>query len=271
MTVSTDRSSKHGIRAVAAQAGVSIATVSRALNNPDMVRAELRARIAQAIDSVGYIPHAPARTLSSRRSRTLGAIIPTIDNTMFARGIAALQKYLSSVGYMLFLTTSGYDLDVELEQARNLVSRGIDGLVLRGDCHHDALRKMLADNTIPFINVGVYRPDRPYPCVGADNEAAAHRAAMHVVELGHRRIGIVSALQRNNDRASARVDGFRRALFENGIELPPQWHVEVPYTLDDARQAARYLLSLPERPSALVCGNDVIAYGLLLEAVRSGL
>src|SRR5882757_9861180 len=184
MATSADRSTKHGIRAVAAQAGVSIATVSRALNSPDMVRAELRARIAQAIESVGYIPHAPARTLSSRRSRTLGAIIPTIDNTMFARGIASLQKYLSSVGYMLFLTTSGYDLDAELEQARNLIGRGVDGLVLRGDCHHHGLRKMLGDNAVPFINVGVYRPERPYPCVGANNEAPAYRAAMHVVELG---------------------------------------------------------------------------------------
>ena len=129
---------------------------------------------------------------------------------------------------------------------------------------------MLADNAVPFINVGVYRPDRPYPCVGTDNEAAAYRAAMHVVELGHRKIGVVSALQRNNDRASARVQGFRRALSENGIGLPAQWHVEVPYTLDDAREAARYLLNLNDRPTAVVCGNDVIAYGVLLEAERSG-
>src|SRR5262252_566441 len=270
MSTAADRTSKHGIRAVAAHAGVSIATVSRTLNNPDLVRAELRARVAQAIDSVGYIPHAPARSLSTRRSRTLGAIVPTIDNTMFARGIAALQKYLSSVGYMLFLTTSGYDLEVELQQARNLISRGVDGLVLRGDCHHDALRKLLADNAVPFINVGIYQPDKPYPCVGTDNEAAAHRAAAHVIELGHRRIGIVSALQRNNDRASARVAGFRRALTEAGLELPSQWHVEVPCTLDDAREAARYLLSLTDRPTAVVCGNDVIAYGVLLEAERSG-
>jgi LacI family transcriptional regulator len=189
---------------------------------------------------------------------------------MFARGIAALQKYLSSVGYMLFLTTSGYDLDVELQQARNLISRGVDGLVLRGDCHHDALRKLLADNAMPFVNVGIYQPDRPYPCVGTNNEAAAYRAAAHLVELGHRKIGIVSALQRNNDRASARVAGFRRALTEAGIAMPPQWHVEVPYTLDDAREAARYLMSLGERPTAVVCGNDVIAYGVLLEAERSG-
>ncbi|MDQ8728464.1 LacI family DNA-binding transcriptional regulator [Bradyrhizobium sp. LHD-71] len=270
MSLLTARSSKQGIRAVAERAGVSIATVSRAINKPESVSASLRARIAQAIDAVGYIPHAPARILSSRRSRTLGAIVPTIDNTMFARGIASLQSYLSSVGYMLFLTTTGYDLDVELQQARNLVSRGVDGLVLRGDCHHDALRKMLADNAVPFINVGIYRPDRPYPCVGTNNEAAAYRAAMHVIELGHRRIGIVSALQRNNDRASARVAGFRRALADSSITLPPQWHVEVPYALDDAREAARYLLSLEERPTAVVCGNDVIAYGVLLEAERSG-
>lgn len=219
MTVPIARSEKQGIRAVAARAGVSTASVSRALNNPDAVSPSLRARIAQAIEAVGYIPHAPARILSSRRSRTLGAIVPTIDNTMFARGIASLQRYLSSVGYMLFLTTSGYDLDIELQQARNLIGRGVDGLVLRGDCHHDGLRKLLADNAVPFINVGIYQPDRPYPCVGTNNEAAAHRAAAHVIELGHRRIGIVSALQRNNDRASARVAGFRRALAENGLEL----------------------------------------------------
>jgi LacI family transcriptional regulator len=266
----TTRPSKQGIRAVAARAGVSTASVSRAINNPESVSSELRSRIAQAIEAVGYIPHAPAQLLSSRRSRTLGAIVPTIDNTMFARGIAALQKYLSSVGYMLFLTTSGYDLDVELQQARNLISRGVDGLVLRGDCHHDALRKLLADNAVPFVNVGIYQPDRPYPCVGTNNEVAAYRAAAHLIELGHRRIGIVSALQRNNDRASARVTGFRRALAEADIEMPAQWHVEVPYTLDDAREAARYLMSLGERPTAVVCGNDVIAYGVLLEAERSG-
>jgi len=270
MTLTGERASKQGIRAVAAQAGVSIASVSRALNNPESVSAALRARIAQAVERVGYIPHAPARALSSRRSRTLGAIVPTIDNTMFARGIAALQSYLSSVGYMLFLTTSGYDLEVELQQARSLIGRGVDGLVLRGDCHHDGLRKVLADTAIPFINVGVYRPDRPYPCVGADNEGAAHRAASHVIELGHTRIGIVSALQRNNDRASARVAGFHRALAENNLPIQTDWHVEVPYTLDDAREAARYLMGLKERPTAVVCGNDVIAYGVLLEAERSG-
>jgi LacI family transcriptional regulator len=264
------RSQVKGIRAVATQAGVSTATVSRALNNPEAVSPELRSRIREAIDILGYVPHASARALSSRRTRTLGAIIPTIDNTMFARGIEALQKYLSSAGYMLIIATNGYDLDVELEQARNLISRGVDGLVLRGDCHHPALRDLLHQHEIPYINVGVYRPDKPYASIGVDNEAAAYRAMSHLIELGHRSIGVVSALQINNDRSSARVRGFRRALSDHGLELRPEWHVEVRYSLDDARQAARHILSHLERPTGLVCGNDVIAYGVILEAERTG-
>ncbi|WP_326534759.1 LacI family DNA-binding transcriptional regulator [Pseudorhodoferax sp.] len=262
-----------GIRDVALRAGVSIATVSRALNNPAAVRAELRARIDAAAQDLGYIPDAAARALSSRRTHTIGAVIPTVDNAMFARGVEALQRYLSLQDYLLLLATSGYDPEVEQRQAQNMISRGVDGLILRGDVHTEGLRKLLATQRIPFVNVGVYHPDRPSACVGADNEAAAYRACRHLLGLGHRRIGMVAALARHNDRASARVLGVRRALAEAGLELPARWLVEVPYHLDDARQAARALLpaAAAGRPTALVCGNDVIAYGVLLEAERRGL
>ena len=192
---------------------------------------------------------------------------------MFARGVEALQRYLSLKDYLLLLATSGYDPDVEHRQAQNMIARGVDGLILRGDIHTEGLRRLLATQRIPFVNVGVYHPDRPYACVGADNEAAAYRACRHLIGLGHRRIGMVAALAHNNDRASARVLGVRRALAEAGLVLEPRWTVEVPYHLDDARQAARTLLPAraADRPTALVCGNDVIAYGVLLEAERRGL
>jgi LacI family transcriptional regulator len=262
-----------GIRDVAQRAGVSIASVSRALNNPAAVRADLRARIDAAAQDLGYIPDAAARALSSRRTRTIGAVIPTVDNAMFARGIEALQRYLSLKDYLLLLATSGYDPEVEHQQAQNMISRGVDGLILRGDVHSEGLRKLLATHRIPFVNVGVYHPDKPYASVGADNEAAAWRACRHLLALGHRRIGMVAALSRHNDRASARVQGVRRAMAEAGLALEPRWTLEVPYQLDDARQAARTLLppDAAQRPTALVCGNDVIAYGVLLEAERRGL
>jgi LacI family transcriptional regulator len=262
-----------GIRDVAQRADVSIATVSRALNNPTTVRPDLRTRIDAAAKELGYIPDAAARALSSRRTRTIGAVIPTVDNAMFARGVEALQRYLSSKDYLLLLATSGYDPEVEHRQAQNMIARGVDGLILRGDVHTEGLRQLLATQRIPFVNVGVYHPDRPYACVGADNEAAAYRACRHLIGLGHRRIGMVAALALNNDRASARVLGVRRALAEAGLSLEPRWSIEVPYHLDDARQGARTLLppAAADRPTALVCGNDVIAYGVLLEAERRGL
>ena len=260
-----------GIRDVAQRASASIASVSRALNTPDAVRPELRQRIDAAITELGYIPDAAARALSSRRSRTIGAIIPTVDNAMFARGIEALQGYLSIEGYLLLLATSGYDPEVEQRQAQNMVSRGVDGLILRGDVHTEGLRRLLQTQRIPFVNVGVYHPDKPYPCVGADNERAAFRACEYLIGLGHRRIGMVAALSRHNDRAAARTVGVRRALAAHGLELDPRWYIEVPYRLDDARQGARTLLTSPDKPQALICGNDVIAYGVLLEAERRGL
>lgn len=262
-----------GIRDVAKYVGVSTASISRTLNNPESVRPELRMRIDAAIEELGYIPDAAARALSSRRTRTIGAIIPTVDNAMFARGIEALQSYLSLQGYLLLLSTSGYEPEAEARQAQNMVSRGIDGLILRGDTHTDALRRLLASQRIPFVNVGVYHPDKPYASVGSNNEAAAYRACRYLIELGHMKVGMVAAISSNNDRATARVSGVRRALRESGLSLKPEWYIEVPYHLDDARQGARTLLSSAEKdwPTAVVCGNDVIAYGVLLEAERRGL
>jgi LacI family transcriptional regulator len=260
-----------GIREVARRAGTSTASISRTLNNPKSVSATLRARVDAAIQELGYIPDAAARALSSRRTRTIGAIIPTVDNAMFARGIEALQSYLSLQGYLLVLSTNNYDPEVEYRQVQNMVSRGIDGLILRGNVHTDALRQLLVMQRIPFINVGVYQPDKPYPSVGPNNKMAAWRACNYLIGLGHRDIGMVAAMSLHNDRASARVAGVKRALADHGLKMRAEWLVETPYRLDDARQAARKLLTLKERPTAVVCGNDVLAYGVLLEAERHGL
>ncbi len=259
------------IRAVAEHAGVSIATVSRAANKPELVSNGLRSRIEASIKTLGYIPDAAARALSSRKTLTIGAIIPTVDNAMFARGIDSLQRYLTGQGYLLLLATHNYDPEIEFKQAQNMVSRGIDGLILRGDVHTDGLRHLLAAQHIPFINVGVYQPSMPWPCVGVDNENVGWQACRFLISLGHTRIGMVAARNHNNDRASARVEGVRRALKEAGLTLRDSWYVEVPYRMDDARQASRALLLQSDRPTVLICGNDVIAYGVLAEAAVRGI
>lgn len=259
-----------GIRVVAEKAGVSTATVSRFLNKPESVSRDLGHRIRTIIEELGYIPDASARALSSRRTRTIGAIIPTIDNAMFAQGLQSLQSYLARENYLLLLATNEYNLDIELAQARNLVSRGIDGLLLRGDAHHDGLRELLDAQQIPFVNVGVYEPQKPYPSIGVDNFGAGRCIARHLTDLGHRRIALIAAMQRNNDRAQARLQGVLSVLGEHDAVPPEHWLLQVSYKLDEARQAARTLLSVDDKPTAIVCGNDVIAYGALLEAQKLG-
>lgn len=265
------KSKSIGIRDVARLAQVSVATVSRALNNPAVVRPEVRARVDEAVATLGYVPDASARAMSSGRTRTIGAIVPMIDNPSFARGIDALQRYLSAQGYLLLLATCGYDSAAEFRQAQNMVSRGIDGLVLIGDVHAEALRRMLASQRIACINASIYHPNKPYASVGVDNEKAGHRACRFLIELGHRNIAMVAGLTANNDRAIARVDGVRRALHEAQIDWPAHCLIEVPSRLDDARQAARTLMALPERPTAVIGANDLVAYGVLMEAQRGGL
>jgi len=259
-----------GIRDIAKRAEVSTATVSRFLNNPASVGVALRHKIDKVIEETGYIPHASARALSSRRNQTIGAIVPTVDNAMFAQGIQALQSFLASNDYLLLLATNEYDLETELRQARNLVARGIDALILRGDRHHPTLHRLLAANSIPFINVGVYEPAKPYPSVGVDNREAGRELTRYITGLGHKHIAVVAAHQRNNDRAQARLDGILSVLTENGCSPPDEWILHVDYNLSDAGDAARMLLQGADRPTAIICGNDVIAYGVMMAAIRLG-
>jgi LacI family transcriptional regulator len=259
-----------GIRDVARRARVSTATVSRALNRPQSVTATARLRVERAVEELGYVPHAAARALTTRRSQTIGAIIPTIDNAIFAKGIQALNGHLEGRGYHVLLATSEYDPEIEERQARNLVMRGVDGLIFMGDSHTRRLRAFLAERGMPYVNTGVYRREGGEACVGFDNRAAAARAAQHLVELGHRRIAMIAGIRRNNDRATDRVAGVTEALRAAGVPLPDEWILECRYDFSEAGQALRRLLALSPRPSAILCGNDVLAIGALFEAQAAG-
>jgi LacI family transcriptional regulator len=265
---------------VARAAGVSTATVSRAFNRPDTVRAPLRQRVQAAAAELRYIPNDAARALASHRSRVIGAIVPTIDNAIFAQGVAAIQARVEAAGYGLLLAACDYDLARELAQARTMAGRGIEGLVLVGTRHHPALRDLLREHRIAYVCQGAFAPAEEPACVGFDNVRAAYVATRYLLELGHRRIGMVAGIRRDNDRAAGRVDGMRRAMVEAGVALPDapettgqapgSWLVESAYSYEAARLATRRLLAGTCRPTALVCGNDILALGALRECQARG-
>lgn len=254
---------------VARLASVSIASVSRALNAPEQVSPELRERIAAAARTLDYHPNPAARRLAARRSQIVATLLPTIEADIFARGTAAIAACLEEAGYTLFIGATGYDRDRELRLARRFLARGADGLIFMGASHLPELYDLLARRAVPFVNQGVFAPESPHPSVGFDNARAARLAVGHLLELGHRRIGMIAGISDGNDRAAERIAGLRARLAEAG--LAPVGIVERPYTLPGGADGLAALWGGAARPTAIVCGNDVLALGALFAAASRGI
>ena len=256
---------------VARLTGVSTATVSRVLNRPDDVSPALRERVLAEIDAVGYMPHGAARTLASQRSSTVGAIIPTLSNAIFATGLQAFEQRLDESGYTLLIAISEYDPEHALRHARSLLSRGVDGLMLIGQSHRDEVFELIRAKRLPYVTTWTYKPNGGHPSVGFDNRLAAYRLTRYLLEIGHRDIAMIAGLTANNDRARDRIVGVGDALADWGIELPPHRLIERAYDVAEGRAAMRLLMTSDTRPTAIVCGNDVLAMGALFETQAMGL
>lgn len=256
---------------VAAAARVSTATVSRVLNKADSVKPQTRKAVEEAIASLGYIPSGAARSLSSRSSRIIGAIIPSIDNSIFAAGVEALQSHLGARGYHLLIGSSNYDPEEEYQVCRSFLEQHAAGIIMMGETHTRACLDLLARYGTPFVNTGVYAADHPHYCVGFDNAAVAGRAARYLIELGHRRFAMIAGITADNDRAIGRLRGVRAELARNGLELPDDRVLQRRYDIAESRAAFRSLLSQPEPPTAVICGNDVQGFGAILEAQHAGI
>ncbi|MCB1806532.1 LacI family DNA-binding transcriptional regulator [Nitrosomonas sp.] len=258
------------IREVAKQAGVSVASVSRVINNSGHVSEKLQQRIQAAIQQLNYIPNSAARALITRQTHIIGALIPSIAHSIYATFIEALQQRLNGAGYSLVIAIAGYDRKYEYEEARQLILAGAEALMLPGEMHNPALYRLLQARNIPYVLNSIFHPDSPHPCVGYDNKGAALRTTNYLLDLGHRRIATITGYCDKIDRFAERVDGIRESLQKRGCELPDSWILQRDFSIAEGREAFRYLMTQPTRPTAIVCGNDVLALGALLEAQRLG-
>ena len=265
-----EKKGRSGAKDVALLAGVSTATVSRVLNNSQQVDPATRERVLAAAAKLRYVPHGAARTLRSHRSRMVGAIVPSFDYALYARTTSALQQRLDERGYALVLAEHHYDLATETRIAGKLVERGVDAFVLVGLDHEQALFSLLEDYGRPYVLTWGVDPLHRHPSIGFDNHAATLQVARHLIALGHRRIGLLSAPLPGNDRARARGEGLRAALAERGLALDESCIAYAPISLAAAEAAMARLLALPERPTAVVATNDVFAVGAMMACRRAG-
>jgi LacI family transcriptional regulator len=256
---------------VAAAAGVSTATVSRCLNFPDQVAEHTRQKVMTAVNALGYSPNFGAKAMAARRTNTIGAIIPTMENSIFARGLQAFQEELRNHGFTMLVASTSYRPDVEEEQIRSLVARGADALLLIGHERDPAIYDFLDAQGIPAIVSWAYDPRSVRPSVGFDNKAAISAMAAKVIEMGHRHLALISAETPMNDRAFERLRGIRQAMVTAGLSSDDLRVIETPYSIENGAIAFADIIKTIPRPTAVFCGNDVLAVGALRCAQELGM
>ena len=266
MTEEIQRPAKARLIDVANAAGVSIATASRALSKPHMVKPELRQQVERAIKNLSYRPDRLARALSLGHNTTIGAIVPTLGIAVFANGVECLQSKLDELGYTLLLGNSQYDMRKELNQIRAFAENSVSGLILvAGDMSEEAI-DLIRSMDVPVVCTYMHQSLYGFPAVGIDNHKAAKRLTEHLISLGHKRFGIISNTARPNARSSARqkgaIDAIKNAY---GNQYKPVLLAVDEPSIGNGRLAFQQMLESGPLVTAVMCTTDALALGVLAE------
>ena len=257
---------------VAHLAKVSLATASRALNQPGIVRPAIRERVERAVEKLAYAPDRMAKALSSGKSRIIGAVVPTIGNAIFADGVEALQDRLGELGYTLLLSNSQYDPEKELRQIKALLEHGVDGLVLVGDTFAPEAVPLIRRRGIPFVTTYVCESRHDIPAIGIDNRQATEDMTRYLLKLGHRKFAVIANTASPNDRSQARLEGMLGALAEVSLPLNKDKIIQVTQpSIANGGQAFGALVAAAPGLTAILCTTDALAVGVLAEARRRGI
>ncbi len=245
------------IKDVAAYAGFSIATVSRAINAPHTVNPVTLAKVREAIDALHFRPSPLARQLRSERTRLVGVVLPTLANPVFAECLQGIDELAAAQGFRLMLMTTQYDAARERHAIDTLRAQRVEGIILTvADADtHPLLDDIDRDGPLYVLmhNDTVRRPS-----VSVDNRQAAYDGVRMLIAHGHRRILMLTALLAASDRARLRYTGYAEAMRSAGLAPAPA--LEIDFYADELAPAAlAQLTSGPERPSALFCSNDLLA------------
>jgi len=258
------------IRTIALAAKVSVATVSRTINNIATVNPEISKRVWEVIEALDYYPNSQARALVSGRSRLLGLIVSEITNPFFPELIQGFEDIAVENGYEILVSSTNYDPKRMSHCIRRMLERKVEGVAIMTFGIEEPLLDQLASRKVPLVLVDA-GPDRPgVSLLEVDYNHGIRQGVRHLVELGHRRIAFISGPKRLHS-AKLRLDAFVNALRECGIVPKQSWIVEGDHALDGGITAMHQLLATKPRPTAVMCSNDMTAMGVLHTLYREGL
>jgi LacI family transcriptional regulator, gluconate utilization system Gnt-I transcriptional repressor len=252
---------------VAAAAGVAPMTVSRVINTPDRVSPETTARVREAIDRLGYVPNLIAGGLSSRRSRMIAAIVPTIAHPMFASVVQSFSDALRPAGYQVMLSICGYDDSDDEGLFRALLGRRPDALLITGSGYSPTALQMLIEARIPVVEIWDVSSRPIDMLIGFDHAQVGAEVATFFLGKGHDRFAILTA---RDSRALTRARGFAETVAKAGGTIVLDQQMPAPSTIAAGRDGLRALLPFLDRRCAVFCSSDLMAFGVVTEAGVQG-
>ncbi len=255
------------IQDVARIAGVSTATVSRTLSTPGIVAETTRSIVMDAVRATGFRRNSLAANLRRQRTGSVIALVPNLANPFFSQILAGIASVLAASGYGLLVADTRTGPDADSGLSHYLGSSTVDGLILLDGALSSFALEL--PHRRPIVAACEWF-EGPIPSVRIENGRGAEMAVRHLAALGHRRIGHVTGPP-GNVLTSARLEGFRSALSEVGLEQRPEWVFQGDFTLRSGEAAARSWLGLPDRPSGIFCASDEMALGFMGAVQHAGL
>ncbi|WP_409297170.1 catabolite control protein A [Peribacillus sp. SCS-26] len=254
---------------VAREANVSMATVSRVVNGNPNVKPATRKKVMEVIDRLGYRPNAVARGLASKKTTTVGVIIPDISSIFFAELARGIEDIATMYKYNIILSNSDQNTEKELHLLNTLLGKQVDGIVFMGSHITDAHIEEFRKSPVPIVLAGTIEETGQIPSVNIDNEQAAYDAAKHFIEKGHKKIALVTGVDKDPTNEK-RLQGYRKALEGSGISMNEDFVIDGDFTYDSGMEAFDRLMNGEERPTALLVGGDEMALGVVHAAQDAG-
>ncbi|TPG18255.1 LacI family DNA-binding transcriptional regulator [Pedococcus bigeumensis] len=258
---------------VAKAAGVSVATVSRALRGVDRVSPRTRDRVLAAATELHYVASPAATSLVSGRTRGVGVITPYFNRWFFATVVSGIEKILREEGYhVLLCDLEGHTFDTRLPITQSMLWKRADGAIILNVPPLPSERSVLERLGMPVVTVGNQQPG--WPSVRIDDRAAMAIATQLAIDLGHREIGYAGTVPASITHLQTpfdRRESFTQVLSDNGLECPPEWTLECDWTAAGAAEHANRLFDRPHFPTCIVAASDEMAFGVMSAARRHGL
>ncbi|MEY4977202.1 MAG: hypothetical protein RIQ97_2397 [Pseudomonadota bacterium] len=266
------------IQLLAQDLGLSISTVSRALNGYTDVAPRTRERVVQRANELGYRPHPGARSMKTHKSHAVGVILPMDErdgpfiNALYSSLLGGMAGVLDARGYTLLVTTHlSASVHDEVNRYAHLIhSRLVDGFVVVRTLLDDPRVRLLHERGVPFVTYGRSQLDFEHAWVDTDNERAFELATQRQIDFGHQQIGLLNGPGLYTF-AKLRRDGYSRALRKAGLRKRPEWVLEGDLTENAGYALTQQLLAAPSHPTALICANDAMAIGAIAACRQRGL